>query len=528
MLTLPLQFEQCWKSRTAIYLNEVEITGSGRGCGRHVRIRRANGALVTRIWNQKCCVHDEELSMAVREKPWMPNLSPRVRRSCSSRRCKRWLNQQIRGAARDASPPGLVVAPVSYATTPALETNDIALSPAGIHNEDRFLNALVTCAPLRVPKDKKDPLIRDVGHEEDAGTVSNIRGEETREETKGVNGKKQKWRLQLEGLHDSEEILQKTVDLSSNSDHVRELEKMILLLESVDVDTAKVLAVCPSIVNISLDKLKSVIDHLEFCGLRRKDLGRILSMTPQILELSVKNHLRPAVRFLLKEVGLRKADLRKVIIRCPRLLVASVDSQLRPTMHYLKGLGFSSMESLVSNNATILTFGIQSKLLPKIQFLQTFGVSHDEAVTMVVRFPAIFNYGVEQNLQPKYDYLVNVMGRDVGHLKAFPQYFGYSLDYRIRPRHEFLSRNNIHVSLRNMLRSSDDEFYARFGDRELDESGMERKSAAGTASPVDQGWRKPVIAEVTGSSVDQVWKKSEIAAVTEASNHRSIPVHFGM
>lgn len=507
MLTLPLQIEPCWKSATR-QLNEGEKTAAavwGR-LERDVRPRsRASGALVTRIWNQGGHLDDQERSVSFGDKNWGLKSSPRLKRPSSSRKCKLWLSQQINGNARAASPPGLVLTPVSHATTPALEANNIALSPPGIQDEERFLNVLVTCAPLRVPlgvpKDKKDSLICDVNHGEEEERVPSNRREESREnKTEEVdrNGK-QKRRLGVGGLQMSPEFQQKRVDSAPNSEHGLQLEEKILLLESVDVDTAKVFSLCPSIVNISVDRFKSVIHHLESYGLRRNDLGRILSMTPQILELSVKNHLQPAVRFLLKEVGLRRADLRKVIIRCPRLLVASVDNQLRPTMRYLEGLGFPSMASLVSNNATLLTFGVQSKLLPKLEFLQTLGMSHDEAVTMVVRFPAIFNYGVGQNLQPKYDYLVRVMGRDVGTLKAFPQYFGYSLDYRIRRRHEFSLQRNIRMSLRNLLQPSDEEFYARFRDRQ------------------------PAVS-ATGSTVDRGWKKPEIAAVSEALDHLSISV----
>lgn len=73
------------------------------------------------------------------------------------------------------------------------------------------------------------------------------------------------------------------------------------------------------------------------------------------------------------------------------------------------------------------------KLRSKIRFLKEIGFSQEEAAKVCGRMPAIFGYSVEENLWPKYEYLVKEMERDLEELKGFPQYFGFSLEGRIMP-----------------------------------------------------------------------------------------------
>ncbi|KAL2653559.1 hypothetical protein R1flu_021687 [Riccia fluitans] len=424
----------------------------------------------------------------------------RLKRSSPPRRYTTiLLSQKIRGTARDVGYSGLLVEPLSYvgcsqSSTPAVERKDRALSPAGVDDEERLLNALVAKARIRETSHRNACTVQEgktgKGKEvkaENQGSVNDadefprgiVEGAYERIETKSRDQGKQAWRMYVEGLRNTDDERQVS-SVESASGNVRELEETVLFLESIGVDATKLL-VYPFIVNCSLQKSKTIIRTLQSAGLKVSDLGRILTMSPQIFSLSVEDDLRPKIKFLLKEVGLANQDLRKVIKRCPRLLVVSIDEQLRPTMQFLRNIGFTGMASVVSNNATLLTFSIRKKLIPKLEFLQSLGLSYEDACTMVVRFPAIFNYGIEQNLRPKYDYLVKVMGRDLDDLLVFPQYFGYSLDYRIRPRYEFLAERNIRISLPNLLKLSNEEFSERFKD--VQEKAGKRLKLATVAEP---------------------------------------------
>ena len=95
--------------------------------------------------------------------------------------------------------------------------------------------------------------------------------------------------------------------------------------------------------------------------------------------------------------------------------------------------------------------------------MEEVGFGYEEAVRALGRLPAIFGYGLESNLRPKFEYLVGEMGRDVEELKEFPQYFGFSLEKRIVPRHLHLKeRGVVGVPLNRMLVWGDERFYAKW------------------------------------------------------------------
>lgn len=240
------------------------------------------------------------------------------------------------------------------------------------------------------------------------------------------------------------------------------VSESILYLESLGADCSRLIREDPSVVTCDAKRLRELVCALEHYGLKWNDLGRIFNLCPKILHLSPERDLKLVTSFLFDEVGLSPKDFSKVTRRCPRLLACEVNEQLWPTLRFLRTLGFSKMGQVVSNNATLLSFSVEKKLVPKLRYLESLGFTYREAVSMVVRFPAIFNYSSKENLQPKYNYLVHEMGGKSKDLLAFPQYFGYSLEKRIRPRHRCIVKQDVSLSLQAMLKLSEAEFNAKF------------------------------------------------------------------
>lgn len=50
----------------------------------------------------------------------------------------------------------------------------------------------------------------------------------------------------------------------------------------------------------------------------------------------------------------------------------------------------------------------------------------------------MLSLSLEDNLKPKYLYLINELNNEVHSLTKYPMYLSLSLDQRIRPRHRFL------------------------------------------------------------------------------------------
>ena len=77
---------------------------------------------------------------------------------------------------------------------------------------------------------------------------------------------------------------------------------------------------------------------------------------------------------------------------------------------------------------------------------------------MFRRFPPLFCYSVKENFEPKFNYFVVEMGRDLKELKAFPQYFSFSLERRIKPRHQTCVENGVCIRLPVMLKMKEEVF----------------------------------------------------------------------
>ena len=112
------------------------------------------------------------------------------------------------------------------------------------------------------------------------------------------------------------------------------------------------------------------------------------------------------------------------------------------------------------NDAVLLVSSVEKTLIPKLRFLESLGLSKEEAVAMVLRCPALFTFSIENNFKPKFEYLAEEMGRKVEEVKEFPQYFAFSLEKRIKPRHLEIVKLGLEkkMGLPLMLKSTDYEF----------------------------------------------------------------------
>ncbi|GLJ52803.1 hypothetical protein SUGI_1124870 [Cryptomeria japonica] len=133
--------------------------------------------------------------------------------------------------------------------------------------------------------------------------------------------------------------------------------------------------------------------------------------------LSLSFNLREKVLYL----ELMGVDSTKALRDNPSVLRASLSS-IKDVVGYLKQMGilYKDFRKIL----VLLVSSVEKSFVPKLEYLQSLGFSYKEAVEMVVRAPNIFRASVENNLQPKIDFLTNEMGRKVKELLDFPQYFG--------------------------------------------------------------------------------------------------------
>ncbi|XP_049355764.1 transcription termination factor MTEF1, chloroplastic-like [Solanum verrucosum] len=181
-------------------------------------------------------------------------------------------------------------------------------------------------------------------------------------------------------------------------------------------------------------------------------------MCPEILTAPISTTLRAAVTFLLREVHVTGENLPGVLRRRPRLLTKCVDKHLRPTLYFLQSsIGIED----VSKCASLLSCSVETKFIPRLDYFQRIGFSRRDAKVMFRRFPSLFCYSIEENLEPKFDYFVVEMGREMMELNVFPQYFSFSLEKRIKPRHMMCVEKGVCLSLPVMLKSHESRFRDR-------------------------------------------------------------------
>ncbi|KAG6690423.1 hypothetical protein I3842_10G015700 [Carya illinoinensis] len=232
-------------------------------------------------------------------------------------------------------------------------------------------------------------------------------------------------------------------------------EKM-LYLESIGLDFVSLINHNPPIVSASLSDIKSTVDYMTSLGFTAIEFRRIAGMCPEIITSRVSD-IVPVFTFLLREVCVNGSDLKRVINRRPRLLACSVKQRLRPTLYFLQSIGISE----ANKHTYLLSTSVEEKLIPRIEYFENIGFSHRDAVSMFRRFPQLFNYSVEGNFEPKFNYFVVEMGRDLRELKEFPHYFSFSLENRIKPRHQCCVEKGVCFPLPVLLKMSEAQFRDR-------------------------------------------------------------------
>ncbi|KAL5547551.1 hypothetical protein UlMin_002782 [Ulmus minor] len=243
---------------------------------------------------------------------------------------------------------------------------------------------------------------------------------------------------------------------SPTPDLPSDFHRKILYLDSIGIDFLSVINSHPQIISTPLADLKSTVDFISSVGFTTLEFQRLVGMCPEILTSKLAD-IVPIFTFLIREAKINGSDLKRVINKRPRLLACSVKNRLRPTLYFLQTIGIAE----VNKHTNLLTSSVEEKLIPRIEYFERIGFSRRESTAMFRRFPQLFCYSIESNFEPKFDYFVVEMGRDLKELQEFPQYFSFSLENRIKPRHQSCVEKGVCFPLPVLLKTKDAQFYDR-------------------------------------------------------------------
>ncbi|AES80505.1 putative transcription regulator mTERF family [Medicago truncatula] len=214
----------------------------------------------------------------------------------------------------------------------------------------------------------------------------------------------------------------------------------------------------------TINHILTIITFLKSHSFTEADIPRLVHHSPHLFTTSISpTSLSPVFTFLASDLLASVEDSHGLILRCPNLLFTDVNHILKPTLHFLREeVGVSNLNRPTNRNAHLLNTRVE-KMRMRVRFLEeVVGFTYEEARNVCARLPAILGYDVENNLWPKFVYLVKEMEREVEELKKFPQFFGFSLDKRIVPRHLHLKERGVRIPLNRMLMWGDEKFYAKW------------------------------------------------------------------
>ncbi|ONI13626.1 hypothetical protein PRUPE_4G234100 [Prunus persica] len=207
-------------------------------------------------------------------------------------------------------------------------------------------------------------------------------------------------------------------------------------------DVRRMLLRQPQILEYTVENnLKSHVAFLMSLGIPSSRFGQIIAAAPSLFSYSIENSLKPTVRYLVEEVGIKEKDLGKVVQLSPQILVQRIDISWNTRLNFLSeeiGAPRDSIVKMVKKHPQFLHFSIDDGLLPRINFLRSIGMCNADILKVLTSLTQVLSLSLEENLKPKYKYLVNELHNEVHSLTKYPMYLSLSIDQRIRPRHRFL------------------------------------------------------------------------------------------
>jgi len=221
----------------------------------------------------------------------------------------------------------------------------------------------------------------------------------------------------------------------------------------------------PKILTYSLrSKLFDIIISYFIMRLRMEvptHVAKVLNRFPQILDFSLENHMLPLTLYFIEDLGLHIKEFRSILLKYPKIMTHSLD-KIEYVIEFLceeldlgKTTYFDGSRTQVDDDSIkrillqapqIIGYNVEDTIHSKIFYLQTEleldadSDGLDEIRKLIVGMPTLLLCSIEQNLDPKIQYLKNEFGLDMARnfILNQPALLGYSLEKRIQPRFKTL------------------------------------------------------------------------------------------
>jgi hypothetical protein len=204
-----------------------------------------------------------------------------------------------------------------------------------------------------------------------------------------------------------------------------------------------------------------------------KDLGKVVAAYPSVLLLDADTQILPSANYLMEELGIMEGDLVSVLQLYPALLGKDV-YEMQKVVEFLEALEIQNDNLPIMFRAfpALLTLDVDKDMMPVVTYLQSIGISN--IGRFVARLPPVLGYSVENELEPKWQFLNRVCMYANFELTKFPAYFSYPFERVIKTRYEYLSAKGFPtdiISVDTVLRFGDHDFAIKVA-RDLDEGKL--------------------------------------------------------
>jgi mTERF domain-containing protein len=181
-----------------------------------------------------------------------------------------------------------------------------------------------------------------------------------------------------------------------------------------------------------------------------KQLVRLLTAYPQMLDFNLDNHILPITAYMMQELGFSPIEFRQIILKFPRLVTHSL-FKIKHVVGYLQyelGMEASQVKRVIYQAPQVIGLSMEGNVQQKVSFIRdSFQLTDQELRRVLSGMPTLLCCNVDSNLRPKTEYLLQVFG-SVDDLREavlkLPAVLGFSLEKRIRPRMERLLEIGAH------------------------------------------------------------------------------------
>ncbi|KAJ0962976.1 hypothetical protein J5N97_028098 [Dioscorea zingiberensis] len=111
-------------------------------------------------------------------------------------------------------------------------------------------------------------------------------------------------------------------------------------------------------------------------------------------------------------------------------------------------------------------YSVERRLLrrqARVQEYKFVAANARKRLMVVAGYPPVLIKSIKNSLEPRLEFLVEVMGRGIGEVVGYPEFFGHGLNKSLEFRQKLLMKRNIHCSLSEMLDCNKKRFIVKFG-----------------------------------------------------------------